>query len=107
MKSWLLALCVVSSICYSGEFVVHGSGGLSCGRWTEDRKADDDWYKHGQWIQGYTVARADMGARLQRTDQERINLWMDTYCQQYPLNDLLDGARAMVLELELPPLNPE
>ncbi len=103
MEKWLLALLLVSSASHSGQFVVYGSGGLSCAQWAEARKTDDGWYQHGQWIQGYIVARADMGANLRSTDQERINLWVDHYCTQNPLNDVLDAARAMVSELELKP----
>jgi len=106
MKKWLLVLVLVSSASESGEFVVYGSGAISCGKWSAARKTEDDWPQHGQWIQGYLVARAEMGANLQRTDQERINLWVDDYCKGNAMNDILDAARVLVDELEQKPSQP-
>lgn len=106
MKKWVTALLIAGSGSYAGEFVVQGSGSLTCGIWTASRQTERDWHPHAQWIQGYIAASADLGASLRGRDQEAINLWVDGYCQQNPLNDIIDAARGLVNDLALRSIRP-
>lgn len=105
MKIRILSLILItfflSSLCQAqaAEWMVYGVGGDFCGQWVTKRKGDD-WYSMGQWMLGYITAAQDQaGQEFKNTDSQSMAVWLDNYCQKYPLNEFLDGVRDLVKEL--------
>ena len=86
---------------------VYGSGNSSCGRWTATRGVDSkrqptEWVEHlvmEAWTQGFVTGAGAMGSSQKETDSSAIELWIDQYCSQHPLETIHDTAVHLVVAL--------
>lgn len=103
MAALLLAVLLISGTAwaYSG----FGVGNESCGRWTEDKKADGPgrWQKK-QWVAGYMTAYSlwveNGSGPVTESDAYGAVAWIDNYCQETPLDDLADAAEKMIYAIK-------
>jgi len=79
-------------------------GRISCGYWVEHRK-EDDWPNTANqfWVIGYITAynkqTPDVYNIMGDTDPTSVYLWLDKYCQENPLNMLVEGMEILTYEL--------
>jgi hypothetical protein len=81
-----------------------GVGGDSCGAWINAR-AKSDAARHGSWVLGYISALNVWGVigredALKNVDAAGIYQWLDTYCQENPLETIATAAGKLVRELD-------
>ena len=94
----ILAATVVTTHTWA-DVITLGAGNVSCGTWLENRKIGT-WYDLSQWILGYHTATQDISRIKLDTDADAINFFIDKYCSENPLNDLLHASRELVLALK-------
>jgi hypothetical protein len=81
-------------------FTVYGSGTASCGTWVEERKRNNHQDMEA-WVQGYLSAAGNYETnQLNKVDRQAFLVWLDNYCQNNPLKKVIDGAQALVHEIE-------
>lgn len=75
-------------------------GARGCGEWVNGRSNNVLTYE--TWLIGYLsgVAVSDNVDILKNADLASLTLWMDNYCNKYPLNDIQIGTKQLVKELE-------
>jgi len=105
--SFMILLSLIlsgSGICRDvhGDFMGYGVGGESCGKFIEKRRnRQDTGYMH--WVTGYLTAinleRPMTYNILGTTDIHGAMLWLENYCQRYPLIDVNDAVDALADEL--------
>jgi len=79
-------------------------GNISCGVWAKD-SGDAGWaftVDHS-WMAGYITAfnqqTPGVFSILNTIDMESVYLWMDKYCQENPLSNLVVGMEILTKEL--------
>lgn len=88
----------------SGSFTILGHGVISCGTWTKDQ-ADGSLSAAGEraWLLGFLTAFNLYGPGTSdvssATDSNGLVGWVNTYCQQHPLDKMVTAAQALVVEL--------
>lgn len=88
------------------KFTAYGEGASSCGKWQEDKRTAatangiSAYQIDKAWVVGFVSGVGYFGATLKKTDSSGIDAYMDAYCQGHPLDAILDGAEALVSELE-------
>ena len=99
MKKFASTILVVTSLTFVGssyaDYTEYGSGVNSCGSWIKWRNTKTGWHQDGQWVSGFIAAAGYFGKELKKVDSDAMLLFMDNYCQQNPLNDISDGAKAL------------
>jgi hypothetical protein len=77
--------------------------GCNCGQWLKDepslRTIDEFWllgFMSGLNISGSPHLKKDF---LFDVTNQQIELWMDNYCRNNPLNKVVDGATTLAHEL--------
>jgi hypothetical protein len=112
----VLAMVVWPAICQAlpnemGAYTKLGVGNLECGVWTQARQSGDVnavWWKTLilGWVQGFLTAYNLYGSGTfditRETDVGAVAEWVDTYCLQYPLNNIAGAAGALVTDLQKP-----
>jgi hypothetical protein len=126
ISKWLVALAVVFSI--SGTFMSaansqavtlmtprsHNGGEVGCGRWLETRAErvrlgdqavlQESFYR--LWVLGFLsgVARerslSDGADLLRGTEASGLMAWLDNYCRENPLENLLPAVMRLINHLE-------
>ena len=98
-----IAIGIVSTASAADESVNKrgfGAGNDSCGKWISERKTEADWLYEGQWILGYVSAFAFIKqVTLRQTDPHAIVAWMDSYCENHPLDPLFVATKNLILDL--------
>jgi hypothetical protein len=105
----LLMVLVVTVLLHSevgaadktGNYQVLGSGALSCGSWTAERKKGSDIAAakkilvtgyisaYNRWVHpGYDVTEG--------TDNDGVYAWIDYYCQAHPLDMMAIAVEALI-----------
>ncbi len=82
----------------------YGAGFSSCGEWTKQK---DNFMNHQlqvQWALGFVsgstwVATTDVGRSVKETDAAGIEQYMTDYCAKHPLQQIVEGATALMREL--------
>ncbi len=96
----LFAVPAVADTSPADTFTVRGFGGISCGRWTADRReaglpaiADQNWVLG--FVTGYDAfeGNGDVGRDV---DNDALAAWLDTYCQAHPLDNLATASQRLV-----------
>jgi hypothetical protein len=76
-----------------------GPGGASCGTWTADRRTGLHQIDLA-WVLGFLTAVGYIGVDnldpLQGLDANAVAAWIDSYCQQHPLQDIDAAAQAFL-----------
>jgi len=85
-----------------GMYWVQGT--ISCGHWVEhSKKGSWEEVADTNWIVGYITAynrqTPDVFNIMGDTDKASVYLWMDKYCQENPLNNLVDGMELLTYKL--------
>lgn len=93
---FFVALTLASPSAIGGTY--YGAGVGSCGEWLEARESGN-YYTHGQWILGFLSALTFMGTEMADTDSRAIVAWMDSYCREHPLDDLVTATSSLAFEL--------
>lgn len=111
MKStlWLSAVLVVSpglaSAVEGVPYTVYGAGTVSCGKYLELRRANDrgQEFQVLAWADGFisghnrnTLVADQVRGKI---DDETILAYLDKYCRDNPLHDLVKGVVSLVDEL--------
>lgn len=86
------------------EVTIVGQGMSSCGAWTEARKNNKlDGLAYESWVQGFLSGINSTGVMeidiLKSGDHENWLVWIDSYCQQKPLDKIYMGASQLADEL--------
>lgn len=91
-----LALCVaampaVAQASPPGKYQLIGSGTISCGTWTAQRRQGQAWPAQ-QWILGFlsgvSYESSSGDNPLSGVDADAVWAWMDNYCQTNPLDHI-------------------
>jgi hypothetical protein len=105
VKSMVLMTNQVSA---SPKRTYMGAGGVSCGIWLEARQRatrgnTDDMLA---WVQGF-LSGINMALYqsnpdfLVETDAQGISAWLDNYCRQHPLENLINASGTLISELTM------
>jgi hypothetical protein len=86
----------------AAEFASIGTGAMSCGNWTSDRR-DRQAIAEEQWILGFL---SGIGAApqspglpvnpLHGVDAQAVLAWIDNYCRGHPLDLIMTAGEAFV-----------
>jgi hypothetical protein len=105
---FLVALLSISGgLLATGQaYTVFGKGNESCGKWTQERRADD-WATtvSESWMAGYVTAynrwvAVTDGDITHGIDLDGLLAWIDNYCNQYPLNKVSTATESLMFSLE-------
>ena len=102
---WLLAITLtLSAVEQAVGYTILGNGMASCGKWTSAKQTDRaEYFEYSQWLMGfltgYNYLVAENGDVSKGIDNAGLRAWVDNYCQKYPLNNLMDAASVLVVEL--------
>ena len=86
-------------------------GAYSCGKWVEYRKENRTEISH--WVYGFLASEnfklsynPNMPDILLGVGPESLDLWMDKYCRENPLNSVSSGVTGLVIDLlvKAPPM---
>lgn len=97
----LCALVPASAGARQAGFQIYGLGLDSCGKWTQEHRAESDWANaQSSWLTGWVsgIGYATNG-RLRHVDGAGIVAFVDSYCAAHPLERVADAAKALVGEL--------
>lgn len=86
----------------SANWQYYGSGGKSCGKWTEaDKTKGTDQAALVGWVAGFVSGVNHIKGRdiLARTDMAGAFAWIDNYCAKFPLKDVAEAAEALAAEV--------
>lgn len=75
-------------------------GGLSCGKWVEQRQSGKIVWAE-TWLDGVLTGQS-MARRMDLLggmEAESTYLWMDQYCKANPLKTTMDGVVELVAEI--------
>lgn len=98
----LLILLFITSSASANLFKVYGAGLESCGTWINDRNHPNvELFYLEQWMLGYISAVGDGGEELKISDANAFEAWIDNYCQQRPLDQLIAAVRALTQALRV------
>jgi hypothetical protein len=86
---------------------IYGPGNSSCGEWTATRGADSkrpstEWVQHIVmlgWVEGFLSGSGAMGSGQKETDSSAIELWVDKYCSEHPLETVHETSVHLVVVL--------
>ena len=91
---------------YGRSFEVYGTGGLSCGAWVESRRTNhqDQQNLYRQWMAGWIVSYNYYSERgrlnqVSTPEFDTMSLWLDTYCQNNPTDNVAFATVALVEKL--------
>lgn len=84
-----------------------GMGGVSCGEYITASVApvgDPEHlqvYVYASWVQGFLIGAnlADSKSYPNPPDGDAISLWLDNHCRAHPLDELVQAALALSLDL--------
>lgn len=105
MKTILMSLLLMLSAesALARDSWSYGSGTTSCGNWVSFRKVEmltgnPQWTSDfSQWTLGYISAYSHFGGTpLRRTDRAAIEVWLDQYCVQNPLQAIMAADNALI-----------
>lgn len=103
MRLIRLMLVVFAAGFSANSHAVLVRGAPSCGNWVTERASPNKWNSlaNNNWLNGYLSAYAKVAHKdiLKNADNESIMRWMDNYCKAHPLNEIDDGADALIGEL--------
>ena len=83
-------------------YTVYGVGTVSCGKWVAEKEQGTSASHKLSWVLGYVTgvgSFSDDKFSLKKTDSAGITLWIDQYCAQHPLEDIVDAANKLVITL--------
>ncbi len=89
----------------AAEKIVYGAGFVTCGEWQHYRTTGDKpaSYQAQAWVDGYLsgLNSAGNGADFLAPKPSSITfyIWIDNYCAQNPLNELVQAVMALQFEL--------
>lgn len=104
----IITLALVSTgASAQGGYLVKGTGGLSCGDYVADRRANGSaWQAQADWMMGFLS-----GANLVLTSQglegnlgsglsfDSIGLWIEKHCLENPLDPVSEAGRMLFIKL--------
>jgi len=88
-----------------GKYVALGAGAISCGGWTEERRARSDMaFSYMQWVAGYFTSYNEWDDPhetniLANTNIDSVGASMDNYCAAHPLDTVADAASSVLVEI--------
>jgi hypothetical protein len=93
-----------------GQFMLYGSGGVSCGKWLaqgRSKEFSDEWIAwQGDlgWVLGWLSAAGyyDVRGNLRETDKDAVVTRVDKYCREHPRDNIHRAAKNLVDELSMP-----
>jgi hypothetical protein len=87
-----------------------GTGGVSCGKWTNTPKRSPQHEIYRQWVVGFVSGvnfENAEGDFLRNTDSDALTPWIDNYCRQNPLHHITQAMIELVKVLKAEtPLTP-
>ena len=96
----------------TGEYTKLGVGNLECDQWTLARQSGDVntvWWKTLilGWVQGFLTGYNHYGPGTfdvtKGVSADIIMGWVDNYCMQHPLNNIVGAAEALITDLDKSP----
>ncbi len=80
---------------------VEMAGPMSCGVWIEKQKNKINYNIGQAWLLGYLSGIAIISEKdiLKGTDNLSLFLWIDNYCQKFPLRHTSNAGDALAIEL--------
>ena len=105
MKNKLLRTCVLLALLQMPSFAISATtyGGADCGKWTQVKsQTDRSWllgFMSGINLQNEFITN-DKSDPLAKVSTHQIWAWMDNYCQNNPLNTVVQGGFELLRELK-------
>jgi hypothetical protein len=111
MKTLILLFLSLSLLLSSEANALTVIGDRTCQKWIHDRNAakkanpspDEIWQELADesWLMGFLtgVAVESYTDYLKQPNAEAINIWVDNYCAQHPLNFLGTASHQLYLDL--------
>jgi hypothetical protein len=97
-----IILTLSSSVSWSRDPSILGSGYRSCGNWTSEREGKTERsYEFAQWILGYITAVNIYVLQYdddvtKGADNAELLVWIDDYCRAHPLDRIEDAAEELL-----------
>ena len=101
MRSLLLALLMIPSVCLADSAVIRGAGTDTCAAYLEnlDRpNAEQFKVYYGTWIMGFLSGHNMMNTRQASADPASAVAYLDNFCWRNPFMRVVDAAAALVSE---------
>ncbi len=103
----IVAMALVSSSVWGGVYIM-GAGTIGCGEFVKERQESDVKSDlNSQWILGFISAinvrrneENEDSVLGMDTDIVSIELWLENYCREHPLEKLYKASKALIVELE-------
>ena len=105
-----LALFVVVSQVYGQAFMAYGPGVKSCGNYVKvmegyrlgNSSDKAERVKFFSWFLGFASARSFFWRidALYGKDFDTVEVWLEKYCREHPLDDFLGASWNLLMELE-------
>ena len=103
MNKWILLLGLIttllSSTTQAEDYKSYGLHSVSCGSWTQERKEKINTPSEA-WILGFISGAGWAGRNMAYTDIDAVFGWIDHYCKENPLDNLIDAAEGIIATLE-------
>lgn len=98
---FIAAIAATSISVPASAYIVYGSGGKSCGTWTNDKESDEVSHRwNTMWLLGFVSGSGWVEGETYEADSSGMLGWVDNYCKENPLKEISDAAQNLVLELE-------
>lgn len=103
MRRAIICLCAFAfsqAVLASDARTVLRPGDNSCGSWVEARQKDRKLVQY--WYIGF-ISGINMESKkdhLAKIDAASAYLWMDKYCRENPLKDIVEASGALFIELK-------
>lgn len=112
MRGLIMAMALlVAGMAEAEAYALVGSGLVSCGTWTADRRAyerpgpathsSQSELQDAAWVVGFLSGIGFMGELsnngadpLDNVDAEGVWAWIDNYCQAHPIDNIATAAEA-------------
>lgn len=99
MKKIITAIAILMVMNPAYSAITSGTGNDSCGSWLSERKFNQAGLSE-QWVLGW-VSAFDFICMKEKTALNGVNaesIWayIDKYCRENPLNNVVDGAMALI-----------
>ena len=103
MKTLIVILAIAICPLTASAQTIIGAGSATCGTWSKVRKSKEYMERAviEFWVLGYISRAASQhsGDMIEGTDIDAIESWLDKYCSENPLNNILTASDSLEAEL--------
>jgi hypothetical protein len=82
-----------------GTFMAYGAGTATCTAWTEHLKDTNVHARDLQWVLGFVSAAGVFAGVQLKVDEDGIEPFLTSYCQEHPADTITTAAATLVGKL--------